>query len=124
MVPNKPTGLERTWPNVLNREGVRGHEYQITRYRRRLDADHDTILPFTRYIAGPADYTPTVFESKELQGNTWAHELAQAVIFTAPIFATAAIQGTFWPTRHSTSLPRFPLCGMKPAFCLAVSPVS
>jgi alpha-glucosidase len=81
---NKPTGFERTWPNVLNREGVRGHEYQITRYNRRLDSDHDTILPFTRYIAGPADYTPTVFESKELQGNTWAHELAQAVIFTSP----------------------------------------
>ena len=42
------------------------------------------ILPFTRYIAGPGDYTPTVFTIKELQGNTWGHELAQAVIFTSP----------------------------------------
>ncbi len=81
---NKPTGMDRTWPNVLTREGVRGHEYQITRYKRLLQPDHDVILPFTRYIAGPADYTPTVFTNKELQGNTWGHELAQAVIFTSP----------------------------------------
>ncbi len=80
----KPTGTERTWPNVLTREGVRGHEYHITRYRRRLDPDHDVILPFTRYIAGAGDYTPTVFEPKELQGNTWGHELAQAILFTSP----------------------------------------
>jgi alpha-glucosidase len=79
----KPTGMERTWPNALTREGVRGHEYQITRYKRRLDAAHDTILPFTRYIAGPGDYTPTVFEAQELQGNTWGHELAQAILFTS-----------------------------------------
>jgi alpha-glucosidase len=81
---SKPTGMERTWPNVLTREGVRGHEYQITRYKRHLDPEHDVILPFTRYIAGAGDYTPTVFESKELKGNTWGHELAQAVIFTSP----------------------------------------
>jgi alpha-glucosidase len=80
----KPSGMERTWPNVVTREGVRGHEYQITRYRRLLQPDHDVILPFTRYIAGPGDYTPTVFTLKELQGNTWGHELAQAVIFTSP----------------------------------------
>jgi len=81
---SKPAGLERTWPNVLTREGVRGHEYQITRYKRHLTDEHDTILPFTRYIAGGGDYTPTVFESKELQGNTWGHELAQAILFTSP----------------------------------------
>ena len=81
---NKPSGMDRTWPNVLTREGVRGHEYQITRYTRRLPPDHDVILPFTRYIAGPADYTPTVFTPSELQGNTWGHELAQAILFTSP----------------------------------------
>ncbi len=82
------TGLERTWPNVLTREGVRGHEWHITRYRRILEPQHDTILPFTRYLSGPADYTPTVFEPKELQGNTWAHELAQAIVFTSPFLCT------------------------------------
>jgi alpha-glucosidase len=80
----KPSGMERTWPNVITREGVRGHEYQITRYHRIPEPDHDVILPFTRYLAGPGDYTPTVFTTSELMGNTWAHELAQAVIFTSP----------------------------------------
>ncbi|HEV2711329.1 MAG TPA: glycoside hydrolase family 97 catalytic domain-containing protein [Edaphobacter sp.] len=81
---NKPTGMDRTWPNVITREAVRGHEYQITRYHRVPQPDHDVILPFTRYVAGPGDYTPTVFTTSELMGNTWAHELAQAVIFTSP----------------------------------------
>jgi len=81
---NKPSGMERTWPNVITREGVRGHEYQITRYHRVPEADHDVILPFTRYLAGPGDYTPTVFTKSELMGNTWAHELAQAIVFTSP----------------------------------------
>ncbi len=80
----KPTGMERTWPNELAREAVRGHEWHMTRYRRVLEPAHDTILPFTRYVIGHGDYTPVVLDPKELQGNTWAHELAQAVVFTAP----------------------------------------
>ncbi|MGR4862512.1 glycoside hydrolase family 97 catalytic domain-containing protein [Caulobacter sp. LARHSG274] len=80
----KPTGMERTWPNELTREAVRGHEYHITRYHRRLEADHDVTLPFTRYVIGHGDYTPMVFDPKELQGDSWAHELAQAVVFTSP----------------------------------------
>jgi alpha-glucosidase len=81
---NKPTGIERTWPNMLTREAIRGHEWQMTRYSRVLEPEHDTILPFTRLVAGPGDYTPTVFAVEELQGNTWAHELAQGVVFTSP----------------------------------------
>lgn len=80
----KPTGTERTWPNVLTREGVRGHEWHITRYKRVLPPSHDTILPFGRYVVGPGDYTPTVFEPKELQGFTWPREVAQMVTFTSP----------------------------------------
>jgi alpha-glucosidase len=45
----------------------------------------DAILPFTRLLAGAADYTPTVFEPKELRGYTWSHELAQAIVFTSPL---------------------------------------
>lgn len=86
--PTKPTGMERTWPNELTREAVRGHEYHITRYRRLLEAQHDTILPFTRYVIGHGDYTPMVFEPKELQGNTWAHEMAQSILFTSPFLCT------------------------------------
>lgn len=81
---SKPDGLERTWPNVLTREGIRGHEYHVARLSRVLEPQHDVILPFTRYVLGAADYTPTDFAAKDLQGNTWAHELAQAVLFTSP----------------------------------------
>jgi alpha-glucosidase len=83
----KPTGMERTWPNVLTREAVRGHEWHMTRYNRVQEPAHDTILPFTRYLVGPGDYTPTVFEAKELIGNTWAHEVAQAIVFTSPFLS-------------------------------------
>ncbi len=85
----KPTGRDRTWPNEINREGIRGHEYQLARYKRILPPEHDAILPFTRYIAGHADYTPTAFNPTELKGYTWPRELAQAVVFTSPFLCYA-----------------------------------
>ena len=81
----KPTGLRRTWPNEMTREGVRGNEYQMTRYNRLMPLDQDEIIPFTRFIAGPADFTPVIFNEKELRGYTWTHELAQAVVYCSPL---------------------------------------
>lgn len=46
----RPTGISRTYPNVLTQEGVCGNE-------EMPDADHNTLLPYTRYLCGPADYT-------------------------------------------------------------------
>lgn len=86
---DKPVGLERTWPNEITRESIRGHEYHILRYHRTLPPTHDTILPFTRFVIGPADYTPTVFNPKELRGFTWSRELAQAIVFTSPFLCYA-----------------------------------
>lgn len=86
---NKPVGRERTWPNEITRESIRGHEYHILRYRRTLPPAHDTILPFTRFVLGPGDYTPTVFNPHELRGFTWSRELAQAVVFTSPFLCYA-----------------------------------
>jgi alpha-glucosidase len=81
----KPTGRRRTWPHELTREAVRGHEYHMTRYRRVQRADHDETVLFTRFLAGPADYTPTAFDLREMVGYTWAHLLAQAVDMTSPL---------------------------------------
>ncbi len=86
---NKPVGRERTWPNEITRESIRGHEYQILRYHRTLPPQHDTILPFTRFVIGPGDYTPTVFNPRELRGYTWARELSQAIVFTSPFLCYA-----------------------------------
>jgi alpha-glucosidase len=80
---NKPTGQERTWPNELGLEGIRGLEGQPPWAR------HDVTLPFTRMLAGLADYTPTHF-SRKLGDTTWAHQVANAVILTAPLLVYAA----------------------------------
>ena len=83
----KPTGLRRTYPNDITREAVRGNEFQMTRYRRVIPYDQDVTLPFTRFMAGPADFTPVIFNPKELSSKnyTWAHELAQAIVYLSPI---------------------------------------
>jgi alpha-glucosidase len=81
----KPTGLRRTWPHELTREGVRGDEYQMTRYNRVAQKNQDELKPFTRFIAGPADLTPVIFTEKELNGFTWTHELTQAVVYLSPL---------------------------------------
>lgn len=82
---SKPTGIRRTWPHELTREGVRGDEYQMTRYRREMPKNQDEIKPFTRFIAGPADLTPVIFTEKELNGYTWTHELSQAIVYLSPL---------------------------------------
>ncbi|MGE8424653.1 MAG: glycoside hydrolase family 97 catalytic domain-containing protein, partial [Sphingobacterium siyangense] len=55
----RPTGLSRTWPNLIDNESARGTEYQAFGGN---NANHVTILPFTRLIGGPMDYTPGIFE--------------------------------------------------------------
>ena len=75
----KPTGRERTWPNELNREGIAGRE------QGKLNGLHDTSLPFLRYVQGHADYTPTEFRKAKMGGNSYAKELAQAVVYTSPL---------------------------------------
>lgn len=82
---NKPTGRERTWPNELVRESVRGMESSAMLERAR----HQTILPFTRYLAGPADYTTMVF-SERRRDSSVAHQIASLVAFASPLLTIAA----------------------------------
>lgn len=57
--PIKPTGLCRTWPNLMTGEGVRGTEYEA--WSEGNPPEHTTIIPFTRGLAGPIVYTPGIF---------------------------------------------------------------
>ena len=82
---NKPTGRNRTWPNELVREGIRGMESSSLKERAR----HETILPFTRYLAGPADYTAIHFGARRAD-STWAHQIASFAIFASPMLTLAA----------------------------------
>lgn len=59
--PIKDTGLRRTYPNWVAREGARGQEYNAWGVPP-LPPEHDTILPFTRLLAGPMDFTPGIFD--------------------------------------------------------------
>lgn len=58
--PARPTGLQRTYPNFLACEAGRGNEYHA--FSNGNNPDHETILPFTRLIGGPMDYTPGIFK--------------------------------------------------------------
>ena len=82
---NKPTGRDRTWPNELVREGVRGMESSRLMERAR----HQTILPFTRFLAGPADYTTMIF-SERRRNSSWAHQIATMAVFSSPLLTIAA----------------------------------
>ena len=76
--PIKGTGTERTWPNMLTREGARGQEYE----GGALSPSHACILPFTRLLAGGMDYTSGIFDvtnyTKKL-ASTLARQLAYYV---------------------------------------------
>jgi alpha-glucosidase len=82
---NKPTGRERTWPNELVREAIRGMESSRLMERAR----HQTILPFTRYLAGPADYTTMIF-SQRRRDSSWPHQIASMALFSSPLLTIAA----------------------------------
>ena len=82
---SKPGGEARTWPNELTREGVRGLEYRST----PAWATHNTTLPFTRMLAGHADYTPLHFGDRRKE-TSWAHQIASAAIFTSPLLVFGA----------------------------------
>lgn len=87
----RPTGLSRTYPNLLANESARGTEYEAFGGNR---PDHTTILPFTRQIGGPMDYTPGIFEQdiKKLNpdNHSWvnttiARQLALYVTMYSPL---------------------------------------
>jgi len=82
---NKPTGLSRMWPNELTREAVKGMEASKMEGR----ATHDVTLPFTRFLAGPAEYTPMIFSARRAN-TTWAHQIASPAIFSTPLLSYAA----------------------------------
>jgi alpha-glucosidase len=90
----KPDGMERQWPNVITREGVKGLENN--KWSFDCNPGHDVTLPFTRMVAGPMDYTPgamvnmqkrdfsPVFYRPASQG-TRVHQMAMYVVYESPL---------------------------------------
>jgi hypothetical protein len=97
----RPTGLARTYPNLIGNEAARGTEYESFGGN---NADHTTILPFTRLIGGPMDYTPGIFqtkisaynpENKSFVHSTLARQLALYVTMYSPLQMAADLPETY-----------------------------
>jgi len=88
--PVRPTGLQRTYPNFLASEAARGNEYNA--FADGNQPEHETILPFTRLMGGPMDYTPGIFKLNHYSGDssrrvhtTLAKQLALYVTMYSPL---------------------------------------
>ena len=109
--PIKDTGLRRTYPNMMSREGARGQEFNgfmPKDYNNK--PNHTTILPFTRLLSSPMDYTPGIFnlteyryhsnDNREINTNhhipsTIAKELALYVVIYAPVQMAADLPSNY-----------------------------
>jgi alpha-glucosidase len=90
-----PQGLQRTWPNVINFEGVRGMEYSKWSADERVPK-HEVSLPFLRMMAGPMDYTPGAMRnvtkgnarpsnSLPVSQGTRCHQIAMYIVYEGPL---------------------------------------
>lgn len=88
--PAMPTGIQRTWPNLMTQEGVRGQEYNAWDVNGGNPPSHTVTLPFTRCLAGPTDFTPAIFNFSEVVKGTHPHstlakQLGEFVVIYSPL---------------------------------------
>lgn len=90
--PIKATGIRRTWPNAISREGLRGQEFNAWSPDGGNPPEHASIVAFTRMLGGPIDYTPGIvhiglepWKPDNRVNSTVAHQLALYVVFYSPI---------------------------------------
>jgi len=97
----RPTGLARTYPNLIGNEAARGTEYESFGGN---NPDHTTILPFTRLMGGPMDYTPGIFQTRinayNPENNSYVHttlvkQLALYVTMYSPLQMAADLPETY-----------------------------
>ena len=90
----KPASMTRTWPNLINAEGVRGLEW--SKWSAEAEPEHNVTLPFTRMFLGPLDYTPGAMRNasktkfapiagQPMALGTRCHQLAMYVVYEAPL---------------------------------------
>ncbi len=100
----KPTGIRRTYPNLISREALQGLEYDKSTYR--ITPAYDATVPFVRMLAGPMDYTPGAFRNATraefkpqfiapMSQGTRAHQLAMLVIAQTPFQSLADDPGAY-----------------------------
>jgi glucan 1,4-alpha-glucosidase len=105
--PVRPTGLQRTWPNWMASEAARGNEYNA--FSTGSPPEHETILPFTRLMGGPMDYTPGIFKMKGYTSvdparqmhSTICKQLALYVTMYSPLQMVADIPENYAPHKDA-----------------------
>jgi alpha-glucosidase len=107
----KPSGMQRTWPNVINCEGVKGLENM--KWGTDNQPGYDVSIPFIRMMAGPMDYTPGAMRnasksafrpvnSNPMSQGTRCHQLAMYTIFEAPLQMLSDNPTTYMREKEST----------------------
>ncbi len=123
--PVMPTGLSRTWPNLMTFEAVRGMEWNA--WSEGNTPAHHCLLPFTRALAGPMDYTPGIVnlqlayrQNERVKWNgldkgtskvhgTLAHQLALSVVFYSPMQMMADLPENYQRSNITTLLSSIPV---------------
>jgi len=104
--------MERTYPNVLTREGVKGLENDKWEYL--VSPEHDVTLPFTRMVAGPMDYTPGAMVnldkvnfrpmwSRPASQGTRVHQMAMYVVYESPLQMLADSPSNYMKEQECTT---------------------
>jgi alpha-glucosidase len=107
----KPAGLRRAWPNVINYEGLKGLEN--CKWSSDITPEHDLILPFTRMVAGPMDFTPGAMVNateenfvplftRPMSQGTRCHQVAMYVIYTSPLQMLSDSPSNYYRERETT----------------------
>lgn len=107
----KPAGLRRAYPNVINFEGVKGMEN--CKWSTDISPEHDLILPFTRMVAGPMDYTPGAMDNataenfvprftRPMSQGTRCHQVAMYVIYSSPLQMLSDTPSNYYRERETT----------------------
>ncbi len=108
-----PRGWKRTWPNLVTMEAVRGAEtYGFGEDYPEKAVWHNTILPYTRNVIGPMDYTPVTFSNQKFPHlTTYAHEMALSVVFESGVlhFADNCESYRTLPEKPKTFLKTVPV---------------
>ncbi len=96
--PVRPTGLHRTYPNFMACEAARGNEFNA--FSRGNLPEHETILPFTRLLGGPMDYTPGIFDIKFAKYSREGHQVHTTVAKQLALYVTM-----YSPLQMAADLP-------------------
>jgi alpha-glucosidase len=107
----KPAGLRRAYPNVINYEGVKGMEN--CKWSADITPEHDLILPFTRLVAGPMDFTPGAMDNvteenfvprftRPMSQGTRCHQVAMYILYSSPLQMLCDTPSNYYREKETT----------------------